>query len=78
METMIFDKICLYISHSFQVNAEFIRCGWFSDYKCVITEWLKESIFVYMAAYSFIPLFHTGHETRESPRIGFLLIRGDL
>ena len=24
-----------------------------------------------------IPLFHTGHESPESPRIDFLLIRGD-
>ena len=35
MEIMIFDKMCLYILHSFQVNAEYIRCGWFSDYKYV-------------------------------------------
>ena len=25
-----------------------------------------------------IPLFHTGHESPESPRIDFFLIRGDL
>ena len=25
-----------------------------------------------------IPLFHTGHESRESPRIDFLLIQEDL
>ena len=28
-------------------------------------------------ASSVIPLFHTGHESPESPRIDFLLIRGD-
>ena len=27
--------------------------------------------------FSLIPLFHTGHESPESPRIDFFLIRGD-
>ena len=35
MEIVIFDKIYLYISLSFQENAEYIWCGWFSDFKCV-------------------------------------------
>ena len=37
----------------------------------------KDMLYVLIRTVYLIPLFHTGHESPELPRIDFLLIRGD-